>query len=119
MDILLKEEKVQIDEIFGHGGLFKTKDVGQKIMAAAMNAPVSVMETAGEGGPWGMALLASYMIHKGENESLKDYLAEKVFAGNKGTKMEPEAKDVEGFNQYIERYKAGFAVEHAAIKAIK
>ena len=119
MDILLKEEKVQIDEILGHGGLFKTKDVGQKIMAAAMNAPVSVMETAGEGGPWGIALLASYMIHKGETETLKDYLADKVFAGNKGTRMDPDPKDVEGFNQYIERYKAGFAIEHAAIDAIR
>ena len=78
--------------MLGHGGLFKTKGVGQKILAAAINAPVSVMETAGEGGPWGMALLASYMIHKEEKESLQDYLSGKVFAGSTGTSMDPDAK---------------------------
>lgn len=114
MDILLKEEHVEIDSILGHGGLFKTKGVGQSILAAAINAPVSVMETAGEGGPWGMALLASYMVRKAEGESLKSYLADKVFAGNAGTSMEPDAKDVEGFEVFIERYKKGVAIEQAA-----
>lgn len=114
MDILLKEEHVEIDSILGHGGLFKTKGVGQSILAAAINAPVSVMETAGEGGPWGMALLASYMVRKAEGESLKNYLADKVFAGNAGTSMEPDAKDVEGFEVFIERYKKGVAIEQAA-----
>ena len=111
MDILLKEEHVEIDTMLGHGGLFKTKGVGQKILAAAINAPVSVMETAGEGGPWGMALLASYMIHKEEKESLQDYLSGKVFAGSTGTSMDPDAKDVEGFEVFIERYKKGIAIE--------
>ena len=83
MDILLKEEQVQIDKILGHGGLFKTKGVGQGILAAAIDTPVSVMETAGEGGPWGMALLASYMLNKESDETLAHYLSEKVFAGNK------------------------------------
>lgn len=114
MDILLKEEKVAIDEMLGHGGLFRTKGVGQAILAAAINAPVSVMETAGEGGPWGMALLASYMLHKGEDQSLQDYLTEKVFAGNKGSRMEPDPKDVEGFETFIKRYKQGIAIEQAA-----
>ncbi len=114
MDILLKEEHVEIDSILGHGGLFKTKGVGQSILAAAINAPVSVMETAGEGGPWGMALLASYMVRKAEGESLKSYLADKVFAGNAGASMEPDAKDVEGFEVFIERYKKGVAIEQAA-----
>lgn len=114
MDILLKEEHVEIDSILGHGGLFKTKGVGQSILAAAINAPVSVMETAGEGGPWGMALLASYMVRKAEGESLKNYLADKVFAGNAGTSMKPDAKDVEGFEVFIERYKKGVAIEQAA-----
>ena len=101
--------------MLGHGGLFKTKGVGQKILAAAINAPVSVMETAGEGGPWGMALLASYMIHKEEKESLQDYLSGKVFAGSTGTSMDPDAKDVEGFEVFIERYKKGIAIEQSAV----
>ncbi len=116
MDILLKEEKVEIDEILGHGGLFKTKGVGQGLLAAAINTPVSVMETAGEGGPWGMALLAAYMINKEEGESLDAYLAEKVFAGNKGSKMDPDPKDVEGMEVFIERYKKGVAIEKAAVE---
>jgi len=116
MDILLKEEKASIDTIMGHGGLFKTKGVGQKLMAGAIGTPVSVMETAGEGGPWGMALLAAYMLKKGERESLKDYLANKVFGGNKGIKMEPDAEDVEGFEVFIERYKKGICIEKAALE---
>lgn len=118
MDILLKEEKVEIDSILGHGGLFKTKGVGQGILAAAINAPVSVMETAGEGGPWGMALLASYMINKAEGESLQNYLTEKVFAGNAGTSMDPDPKDVEGFEVFIERYKKGVAIEQEAVRSL-
>lgn len=118
MDILLKEEKVEIDSILGHGGLFKTKGVGQGILAAAINTPVSVMETAGEGGPWGMALLASYMINKAEGESLQDYLTDKVFAGNKGTSMDPDPKDVEGFEVFIERYKKGVAIEQEAVRSL-
>lgn len=115
MDILLKEEGVEIDSILGHGGLFKTKGVGQGILAAAINTPVSVMETAGEGGPWGMALLASYMIHKEEGETLGEYLTKKVFAGAQGTSMEPDPKDVEGFEVFIERYKKGVAIEQVAV----
>lgn len=115
MDILLKKEHVVIDTILGHGGLFKTRGVGQRILAAAIDAPVSVMETAGEGGPWGMALLASYMVNKEEGESLKDYLAQKVFAGNVGTSMEPAVQDVEGFETFIARYKKGIAIEQAAV----
>lgn len=116
MDILLKEEHVMIDTILGHGGLFKTRGVGQRILAAAIDAPVSVMETAGEGGPWGMALLASYMVNKEDGESLKDYLAQKVFAENVGTSMEPVPQDVEGFETFITRYKKGIAIEQAAVE---
>ncbi len=116
MDILLKEEKVEIDEILGHGGLFKTKGVGQGFLAAAIDTPVSVMETAGEGGPWGMALLASYMLNKEEKEMLADYLSDKVFAGNKGTKMEPKKEDVEGFETFAPRYVKGVAIEKAALE---
>ena len=119
LDILFREEDVQVERILGHGGLFKTKGVGQRIMAAAMNSPVSVMETAGEGGAWGIALLASYLVNKKENESLEDFLNEKVFAGNEGISMDPDAKDVEGFDVFIERYKAGLPIERAAVDTLK
>ena len=116
-DILLKEENVKVDNITGHGGLFKTKGVGQSILAAALNAPVSVMETAGEGGAWGMALLASYMVNKG-NMSLDNFLNDKVFAGEKGTTIAPDAKDVAGFDKFIERYKNGLPIERAAVESM-
>ena len=116
-DILLKEEQVKVDNITGHGGLFKTKGVGQSILAAAMNAPVSVMETAGEGGAWGIALLASYMINK-NGRTLAAFLEDDVFAGEKGTQMLPDAKDVEGFDAFIKRYTAGLAIERAAVDSL-
>jgi sugar (pentulose or hexulose) kinase len=119
LDILLKEEGVQVDEILGHGGLFKTKDVGQKIMAAAIDAPVSVMETAGEGGAWGIALLAAFMLNKAEKETLDDYLSQKVFAGKMGTKINPDSKDVAGFNEFMKRYTKGLAIERAAVANLK
>ncbi|NMF03135.1 xylulokinase [Clostridium beijerinckii] len=119
LDLLLKEEGVKVDEMLGHGGLFKTKGVGQKIMAAAIDAPVSVMETAAEGGAWGIAVLASYMINKDENETLDDYLTNKVFAGQIGTKIDPDSKDVEGFNEFIKRYTSGLAIERTAIDSLK
>ena len=114
MDILLKEEKVSIDTILGHGGFFKTKGVGQRILAAAIDTPVSVMETAGEGGPWGMALLAAYRIGRDDGESLQDYLAQKVFAGNRGTCQEPDARDVAGFEAFMKQYRNGIGIEKAA-----
>ncbi len=119
LDILLKSEGVKIDKITGHGGLFKTKGVGQGILAAAMNTPVTVMETAGEGGAWGIALLASYMVNKSEGETLDDFLNNKIFAGQKGETMEPDAKDVAGFDKFIERYKAGLPIERAAVENLK
>ena len=99
LDILMKEEDVKVDKMLGHGGLFKTEGVGQKIMAAAVNAPVSVMKTAGEGGAWGMAILAAYMLDKAEDETLDTYLSDKVFAGEEGTTIAPDEKDVEGFDR--------------------
>ena len=119
MDILVKEEHIQIDKILGHGGLFKTPGVGQRIMAAAMQAPVSVMETAGEGGAWGIALLAAYEVEKAEGETLEDYLDNEVFAGNEGSKMEPVPEDVDGFEKFIEQFKQGLSVEQEAIAKIK
>lgn len=119
LDILLKEEGVKLDTIYGHGGLFKTKGVGQKIVAASINVPVSVMGTAGEGGAWGIAILASYMMNKAENETLDDYLNNKVFVGEKGSRVEPDAKDVEGFDEFIQRYKDGLSIERAAIDTLR
>jgi len=118
LDILMKQEHVSVEKMLGHGGLFKTKGVGQRIMAAAVNAPVSVMETAGEGGAWGMALLASYMMQKEEGETLDDYLAEKVFGGNAGTEVKPDAQDVKGFDEFIERYSKGLCIERAAVNVL-
>ena len=99
----------------GHGGLFKTEGVGQKIVAAAVNVPVSVMKTAGEGGAWGIAVLANYMMKKDADESLSAYLANKVFAGEESVRMAPDAADVAGFETFIERYKNGLAIERAAV----
>ncbi|GGA34120.1 xylulokinase [Paenibacillus physcomitrellae] len=115
MDILTEQENVSIDGILAHGGLFKTPVVGQKIVAAAMNTPVSVMATAGEGGAWGMAILASYMQNKEPQESLEDFLDHKVFKDVQATEMYPDGVDVKGFETFIKRYKKGLAIEQAAV----
>lgn len=117
-DILLKEEHVKVDRITGHGGLFKVKGVGQRVLAAALDSPISVMETAGEGGAWGIALLASYMVNKGDL-TLADYLDYKVFAGATGEEVTPSPADVEGFNKYLETYKACLGIEKAAVELKK
>ena len=119
MNILLKQEHVEMDQILGHGGLFKTKGVGQRILAAALDVPVAVMETAGEGGAWGIALLAQYMIKKGEGETLDQYLNERVFAGMTGEKMDPVPEDVKGFDEFIRLYTAGLPIEAAAVKTMR
>lgn len=113
-DILLKEEKVQVDSLMGHGGLFKTPVVGQQLMAAAFNSPVTVMDTASEGGAWGMAVLAAFMMEKEEGEELPDYLSEKIFAGQTGTTIAPKPEDVEGFDRFVERYRNTLPAEKAA-----
>ena len=119
LDILFDQEQVRIDHILGHGGFFKTPIVGQSIMAAAMNVPVAVMETAGEGGAWGIALLASYMLQKTKNEALETYLANKVFATENVTTIAPEQKDVDGFAAFMERYKQGLIIERTAVDALR
>lgn len=119
LDILLDREQVKVDRVLGHGGFFKTEEVGQRMMAAAMNVPVSVMATAGEGGPWGMALLASYMLRKGENESLESYLTEKVFAGKDVRVITPDPQDVAGFSAFMERYKKGIIIEKTAVEVLR
>jgi sugar (pentulose or hexulose) kinase len=119
LDILFEQEQVKIDQVLGHGGFFKTKGVGQKIMAAAMNVPVSVMETASEGGAWGIALLASYLLHKVTNEPLEAYLAKKVFAGENAETIAPDQRDVAGFTAFMDRYKKGLVIERAAVKGLR
>ena len=117
LDVMLKDEGVKVDTMYGHGGLFKTKGVGQGILAAAIDAPVSVMSTAGEGGAWGMALIAAYMAFKADGETLEDYLSNKVFAGNTGESMKPDPKAVEGFNRFLEAYVKALDIERAAVKS--
>ena len=118
MDILMKKESVELDKMLGHGGLFKTKKVGQSILAAAIDTPVYVMQTAGEGGPWGMALLAAYMLRKEENESLADYLALKVFHGEEGECEAPDEKLVAEYEKCMERYVKGLPIERAAVESL-
>ena len=117
MDILVAEG-VAIDSLTGHGGLFKTPVVGQTYMAAACNAPVTCMDTAGEGGPYGMALLAAYRIWKSDSETLEDYLNTRVFAGVSGSTVQPDEETVDGFNAYMERYRALLDVERIAVKML-
>lgn len=117
LDILLNQEHVKIDKLLGHGGLFKTKGVGQQILADAVDAPVSVMSTAGEGGAWGIALLASYLINKKDGEDLADFLDENVFKGNEGSTLAPEAEGVKGFNAFMDRYMKGLGIERAAVES--
>ncbi len=119
LDILFEQEQVQIDQVLGHGGFFKTREVGQKMMAAAMNVPVTVMETAGEGGAWGIALLASYILNKEKDELLEAYLSKKVFAEENGMTIAPDQADVDGFAAFMERYKSGLVIERTAVDALK
>jgi sugar (pentulose or hexulose) kinase len=114
-DILFHDENVQVDRITAHGGLFKTPLVGQRILAAALGSPISVMQTAGEGGAWGIALLAGYMANNPDRLTLADYLEKVVFAGNTGTSITPDPADVEGFEKYIADYKRGLAIEKCAV----
>lgn len=118
-DILLKEEHVKVDSLMGHGGLFKTPVVGQQLMAAAFDSPVTVMDTASEGGAWGMAVLAAFMTEKQDGETLPDYLSNRIFAGQTGTTIEPKAEDVAGFDAYVERYKSALVAEKAAVEGLR
>ncbi|MEX1308349.1 MAG: FGGY-family carbohydrate kinase, partial [Eubacteriales bacterium] len=116
LDILFNEENVEIDVILGHGGLFKTKGVGQRILAAALNTPVTVMTTAGEGGAWGMALLAAFMLERETVVTLDQYLKESVFSAQVNQTVLPKKEDVEGYNRFIERYEKGLVIEQAAVQ---
>ena len=118
MDILTRTEQVPIDKLYGHGGFFKTPEVGQRMLSAAVGAPVSVMETAGEGGPYGMALLAAYMLWKEEGESLPDYLEHKVFADASSVTLMADEEEVEGFNAFLERYRKALPMERKATEVL-
>ena len=118
LDILTQTEQVGIDKLYGHGGFFKTPGVGQRMLSAAVGAPVSVMETAGEGGPYGMALLGAYMLWKDEGESLADYLDNKVFAGAESTTLMADPEDVAGFFAFLARYKKALPVERSATELL-
>ena len=118
LNILIEEEKVSIDKIYGHGGFFKTPGVGQSVLSAAVGAPVSVMETAGEGGPYGMALLAAYTLWKEEGETLEDYLDNKVFANAKSSTLMATQEEIAGFNAFVQQYKKSLPVEQAAVSTL-
>lgn len=118
LDILLKDEKVRVDRIMGHGGLFKTKGVGQRYLSAAVHAPVTVLETAGEGGPWGMALLAAFMLLKKPEGTLENWLDQKVFSGSEGTTIQASPEEIEGFETFTEHYRKGLAAEKAAVESM-
>jgi sugar (pentulose or hexulose) kinase len=119
MDILTEQERVHLDRLLGHGGLFKTRSVGQRLMAAALGVPVAVMEGAGEGGAWGIALLAAYtqrrLLQK-DGDSLELFLSKEVFSGSAGTQVNPDEKDSAGFKSFMEHYSAGLAIERAAVE---
>ena len=114
LDILTQNEQVEIDKLYGHGGFFKTPEVGQRLLSAAVGAPVSVMETAGEGGPYGMALLGAYMLWKDAGETLPDYLDNKVFAEARSSTLMADAADIEGFNAFLAQYKKALPLERTA-----
>ena len=116
LDILTRTEQVEIDRLYGHGGFFKTPEVGQRMLSAAVGAPVSVMETAGEGGPYGMALLAAYMLWRGEGESLPDYLDRKVFASARSSTLMADADEIEGFNAFLDRYRKALEAERTLVE---
>ncbi|MBQ3374766.1 MAG: ATPase [Oscillospiraceae bacterium] len=119
LDILRSEENIPVDKILGHGGFFKTPGVGQRMLSAAVSAPVSVMETAGEGGPYGMALLAAYMLWKDDGETLEDYLDNKVFADAASSTLMADEIEIAGFDAFLTRYKNAFDVERTAVKTLK
>jgi sugar (pentulose or hexulose) kinase len=119
LDILRTEENIPVDKILGHGGFFKTPGVGQRMLSAAVSAPVTVMETAGEGGPYGMALMAAYMLWKDEGETLEDYLDNKVFADAASSTLMADEIEIAGFDAFLARYKNAFDVERTAVKTLK
>ena len=118
LDILTQTEQLPVDRLYGHGGFFKTPEVVQRLLSAAVGAPVSVMETAGEGGPYGMALLAAYMLRREEGETLEDYLDNKVFANAKSSTLTATDEDIAGFNAFLACYRKAFPLERLATEIL-
>ena len=118
MNILTDEEGVTVSKLLGHGGLFKTPIVGQKLMAGVLNIPIAVMESAGEGGAWGIAVLAAYSVVKESGESLEDFLNNKIFAGSEVTTIEPDPGDIKGFEDYLLSYKKALKIEKTATEVL-
>ena len=116
MDVMTKNEGVAVDSLVGHGGIFTTPKVAQKILAAAFNTPIKVMSTAAEGGAWGMAVLADYLWHA--NQPLDEFLDARVFADAASTTENPDENDVAGFEEFFDRFRKGLAIEHTAIANI-
>lgn len=116
LDILMKKEKVEVKKVTGHGGFFKTKGVGQRYLAAAVEVPVTVMDTASEGGAWGIALLAAYLIDRKENEKLEDYLEKRIFSELSGETLKPSEEDIRGFEKFMDHYRDGLEIEKKAIE---
>ena len=116
MDVMTKNEGVAVDSLVGHGGIFTTPKVAQKILAAAFNTPIKVMSTAAEGGAWGMAVLADYLWHA--DQPLDDFLDARVFADAASTTENPDENDVAGFEEFFDRFRKGLAIEHTAIANI-
>jgi len=119
MDVLQKNEDVRLDRMFAHGGLFKTKGVAQRFLAAAIDTPVSVGDVAAEGGAWGIALLAAFLVGRAPNESLVEFLNNRVFEGGDLETAEPDPQDVAGFDAFIQRYVAALPVERAAVEYVR
>ena len=119
LDILMEDEKVIVNRIMGHGGFFKTKGVGQRYLAAAVGAPVTVMDTASEGGAWGIALLAAYLADKKDGEKLEDFLDNRIFKELSGETIEPAKEEIDGFDAFMDHYKAGLEIEKSAIEHMK
>lgn len=119
LDILFGQERVTVDNLLGHGGLFKVPVVGQKLLAGALGVPISVMQTAGEGGPWGMALLAGYRLHRQAGQTLEEYLRDAIFANAEGSTVQPDAADSRGFAAFLQQYTRCLAVERAAADAMQ
>ena len=115
----LDDEKVKVEKIMGHGGFFKTKGVGQRYLAAAVGAPVTVMDTASEGGAWGIALLAAYLADKKDGEKLEDFLDNRIFKELSGETIEPAKEEIDGFDAFMDHYKAGLEIEKSAIEHMK
>jgi len=118
LDLLFNDQEIKINKLLGHGGLFKIEKIAQQMLASSLNTPVEVTNSASEGGAWGIAILAEYLSHKEQNQSLEEYLNKKIFADTNSIVCYPNQEETEGFNIFLERYKKTLQVENFAVKLI-